>query len=50
MAAGIDLSAAVRDYLGLRSGATVEWRFASEQEVPHGPWTNWSTEPALPRR
>ncbi len=41
-AAGIDLSPAVRDFLALSSGATVEWRFADEQEVPRGPWKNWS--------
>ena len=36
--AGIDLSPAVRDFLQLRSGATVEWRFAEDSEVPTGPW------------
>jgi hypothetical protein len=49
-AAGIDLSPAVRDFLNLRSGAIVEWRFANEQEIPRGPWKNWSREPALPHR
>ena len=44
--AGIDLSPAVRDFLKLRSGATVEWRFADEREVPAGPWRNGS--PATP--
>ena len=48
-AAGIDLSPAVRDYLDLRSGAAVEWRFADDREVPRGPWKNWSRESALPR-
>jgi hypothetical protein len=48
--AGIDLSPAVRDFLNLRSGETVEWRFADDQEVPGGPWKNWSGLPALPRR
>ncbi|MES2658631.1 MAG: hypothetical protein V4689_08430 [Verrucomicrobiota bacterium] len=48
--AGIDLSPAVRDFLKLRSGAPVEWRFAEDREVPHGPWKNWSREPALPQR
>lgn len=47
--AGIDLSPAVRDYLGLRSGERVEWRFAEGQEVPNGPWMSWDG-PALPRR
>ena len=49
-AAGIDLSPAVRDFLKLRSGESVEWRFADDQEVPRGPWKNWSREPALPTR
>jgi hypothetical protein len=39
--AGIDLSPAVRDYLGLKSGAYVEWRFANDYEVKPGPWSNW---------
>ncbi|NJM37180.1 MAG: hypothetical protein HC845_04525 [Akkermansiaceae bacterium] len=39
--AGIDLSPAVRDYLGLKSGDFVEWRFANEYEVEPGPWKNW---------
>jgi hypothetical protein len=46
-AAGIDLSPAVRDFLKLRSGATVEWRFADDQEVPNGPWKNWSRKPVF---
>lgn len=49
-AAGIDLSPAVRDFLNLRSGAIVEWRFANEQEIPRGPWKSWSREPALLHR
>lgn len=49
-AAGIDLSPAVRDFLQIRSGAAVEWRFAEDYEVPNGPWKNWSREPALPQR
>lgn len=48
-AAGIDLSPAVRDFLQLRSGALVEWRFADDQEIPRGPWKNWTREPALPQ-
>lgn len=48
--AGIDLSPAVRDFLNLRSGESVEWRFADDQEVPRGPWKNWSREPAWPTR
>ncbi len=36
--AGIDLSPAVRDFLGLRSGDRVQWRFVEERDVPAGPW------------
>lgn len=48
--AGIDVSPAVRDYLGLRSGEMVEWRFANDQEVPRGPWRSWTGSPNLPVR
>ncbi len=41
--AGIDLSPAVRDYLELRSGAKVDWRFASVSEVRNGPWKYFGT-------
>jgi hypothetical protein len=47
-AAGIDLSPAVRDFLKLRSGARVEWRFVDDREVPHGPWLDWSGGLPLP--
>ncbi|GAA5127455.1 hypothetical protein JIN84_08670 [Luteolibacter yonseiensis] len=43
--AGIDVSPAVRDFLRMRSGATVEWRFANDKEVPAGPWKDWSGRP-----
>lgn len=39
--AGIEVSPAVRDFLALRSGETVEWRFVEEYEVPPGPWKSW---------
>lgn len=39
--AGIDVSPAVRDFLGLRSGATVDWRFVELEEVPLGPWRKY---------
>ncbi|MES2476540.1 MAG: hypothetical protein V4640_12225 [Verrucomicrobiota bacterium] len=47
---GIDVSPAVRDFLQLNSGKTVEWRFAEDHEVPQGPWKDWSNEPGLPVR
>lgn len=36
--AGLDVSPAVRDYLGLRSSGKVHWRFVEHTQVPHGPW------------
>jgi hypothetical protein len=48
--AGIDLSPAVRDFLDLRSGQKVEWRFVDDRQVPEGPWRDWSGELSLPRR
>lgn len=47
--AGIDLSPAVRDFLGMRGNATVEWRFVEDHEVPTGPWQSWITEPTNPQ-
>lgn len=41
-AAGIDLSPAVRDFLKMKSGDTVEWRFVDDRQVPRGPWTDWA--------
>jgi hypothetical protein len=38
--AGIDLSLAARDYLGMSGMDTVDWRWCDEREVPRsGPWT-----------
>lgn len=36
--AGLDVSPAVRDFLGMGSGARVEWKFVEDYEVPAGPW------------
>ncbi len=36
--AGIDVSPAVRDYLGLKGGGKVDWRFVDLTEIPDGPW------------
>jgi hypothetical protein len=48
--AGIDVSPAVRDFLGMSGMDSCDWRFASEKEIPAGPWTvSVSPESALPR-
>ncbi|MFK7910281.1 MAG: hypothetical protein AB8F34_06720 [Akkermansiaceae bacterium] len=40
--AGIDISPSVRDFLGIRSGYRVSWKFVEDHEVPSGPWTHWN--------
>lgn len=44
-AAGIDLSPSVRDFLILRSGQKVHWRFVEASQVPYGPWKKYGTGP-----
>jgi hypothetical protein len=36
--AGLDISPAVRDYLGMETNDYVDWRFVEFSEVPLGPW------------
>jgi len=36
--AGLDVSPAVRDYLGLQSTDVTDWKFVEFSEVPNGPW------------
>jgi hypothetical protein len=43
-AAGIDLSPSIRDYLGLKSGQKVHWRFVEAGQVPFGPWKKYGQE------
>ena len=43
--AGIDISPAVRDYLGITGGtATVHWRFVDFSVVPGGPWARYGKD------
>ena len=37
--AGLDISPAVRDYLGLQPTDVTDWRFVDFSEVPRGPWS-----------
>lgn len=40
--AGLDVSPAVRDYLGMRGGKDVcDWKFVEARDVPAGPWTKF---------
>jgi hypothetical protein len=36
--AGLDVSPAVRDYLGMKSTDVTDWKFVDFDEVPNGPW------------
>ncbi len=36
--AGLDISPATRDYLGLKGNVRTTWRFVSDSQVPKGPW------------
>ena len=37
--AGLDVSPAVRDYLGMQSTDVTDWKFVDFSEVPRGPWS-----------
>lgn len=37
--AGLDLSPATAQYLGIEGRGQVDWRFVDEEAVPSGPWT-----------
>ncbi len=39
--AGLDVSPAVRDYLGMNDTDVTDWRFVESSEVPPGPWTKY---------
>jgi len=39
--AGLDVSPAVRDYLGMGSKDVCDWKFVEARDVPPGPWTKF---------
>ena len=39
--AGLDVSPAVRDYLGLRPTDLTDWQFVEVRDVPPGPWRSY---------
>ncbi len=45
--AGIDISPSVRDYLGMKSGEKVHWRFVEAGQVPYGPWKKYGRTPVV---
>jgi len=44
--AGIDISPAVRDYLGIQSHQRLHWRFVEDHQVPNGPWMRFGPQPS----
>jgi hypothetical protein len=42
--AGLDVSPAVRDYLGLQGLDTCDWKFVDSGYVPSGPWTQYGAK------
>ena len=38
--AGLDVSPAVRDYLGINETDVTDWQFVDFKDVPRGPWSN----------
>ena len=45
--AGLDVSPAVRDYLGLCGMDKTTWRFVDNDEVPYGPWIEYGEQAIL---
>ena len=39
--AGLDVSPAVRDYLGMRPTDVTDWKFVEYRDVPIGPWSRF---------
>lgn len=39
--AGLDISPAVRDYIGMGSKDVCDWKFVEARDVPPGPWTKY---------
>ena len=39
--AGLDVSPAVRDFLGMNSSDVTDWKFVDFEEVPKGPWARF---------
>ena len=39
--AGLDVSPAIRDYLGMAGKDVCDWKFVDARDVPEGPWTRY---------
>jgi hypothetical protein len=47
--AGIDVSPAVRDYLGMSGMDVCDWKFVSSQQIPNGPWALYGDNNSVAR-
>ena len=45
--AGLDVSPAVRDYLGLSGLDKTDWKFVDDEQVPYGPWIEYGEQAIL---
>jgi len=45
--AGLDVSPAVRDYLGLSGLDKTDWKFVKDDQVPYGPWIEYGEQAIL---
>ena len=45
--AGLDVSPAVRDFLGLDETDVTDWKFVDFEEVPGGPWSTYGDNNAF---
>ncbi len=45
--AGLDVSPAIQDYLGLQGLDHTDWRFVEANEVPQGPWLTYGEQAVL---
>ncbi|MEP6671405.1 MAG: hypothetical protein ABJF10_19740 [Chthoniobacter sp.] len=48
--AGLDVSPAVRDYLGLQSTDVTDWKFVEAKDVPGGPWSLYGDNNTCPQK
>ncbi len=39
--AGLDVSPAIRDFLGMEDTDLTDWKFVDFDEIPSGPWANY---------
>ncbi|MEI9896596.1 MAG: hypothetical protein WDN28_22725 [Chthoniobacter sp.] len=48
--AGLDVSPALRDYLGLQSTDVTDWKFVESKDVPPGPWSLYGDNNTCPQK